>query len=677
MNTKKNKLIQVTAFGMLLLAFSFQLSAQNPAGRFEIDAKRKGVQPTDKDALPRGREFIRLDSTYYVGWLYTGMFKNDRAADYAGYRQSVPDMLKAFNLLEKDYSGVLVNLFSNPQFYIQNNQKFSDYMILASKLRDTYESLDVPDSCMWVLNRVAKKRFRRDFLGIPQMKAWTIHRNRFFTHNQYAWLGNSVEENEKMALQYCYQSIDHINQNKAANDLWYGPTHDLQDKQFVYHYLALLECYDKNYDSCQYYYDKLKAGGGIQWTNYGEYLGEVGEFRQSVENITKDKYRGGDQHFLREPFYYLPLLSIYSGNTKEAMATAQEAITASNSTPGFGWYNLALARGYLYDGQLDSADVTITKAQEFKELHIGTTLTQTQYDFTVGSLRLAWYNMKIAQVKFLDKGWWYTPKSIYQLAYLTVNKYMHEYLMATKLATNPERERLIYELFCSEGTTTWDESWFLLKDFSKGFFIQKMEDYTKTDTRKKIIPYFQLFHAMLKYNGGSQKEALGEYEEILSQTILDTTHEKLFLARMYEGLANGYNYTNDHTKCDFYTNLLYEHFPQLVPYSGLPVKVKLTTTGDEDDVTKKVIKELKGCNINFVDAADENTITAIVSFKKKGIKYMVTVSALSGTNLRKVDNNIFYITKPELAGQEIAKRMFGSSGAQELEVPVVYNNAKE
>lgn len=656
----------------LILSFLLPIAvlSQDPAARFEIDAKRKGVQPTDKDALPRGREFIRLDSTYYVGWMYTGMYKNERAADYAGYRQSVPDLLKAFKLLEKDYSGILVNVFTSPQLYMQNNSRFSDYLTLASKLRDTYEAIDVPDSVMWVLNRVGRKNFRRDFLGVPQMKAWTIHRNRFFTSKEHAWLGNSVEENEKLALQYCYQSIDHINRNKAANDVWFGPQHDEQDKQFVYHYLALLQCYDKNYDSSEYYYDKLKQGGRISWTNYGEMQGEIGEFKQSMENITKDKNKYDDLKFLREPYYYLPILNIYGADVKQAMATAQEAITESNSSPGFGWYNLALARGYLYDGQLDSADVTITKAKEFQELHIGTTLTQTQYDFTVGTLRLAWYNMKISQIKFLNKGWWYSPTDMYQLAYLTLQKYMHEYQMAIKLANNPERERLIYELFCSEGTTTWDESWFLLKDFSKGFFIKKMEDYTQTDTRKNIIRYFKLFHAMLEYNDGNQKKALGEYENIMNTTMLDTTNEKLFLSRMYEGLANGYNYTGDKNKRDFYTNVLYEHFPQLLEYSGLPVKVKLTTTGDEDDFTKKVIKELKGCNINFVDEADDNTITAIVSFKKKGIKYMVTVSALSGNNLRKVDNNIFYITRPEFAGKEIAKRIFGSSGAQELEVPI-------
>jgi len=60
---------------------------------------------------------------------------------------------------------------------------------------------------------------------------------------------------------------------------------------------------------------------------------------------------------------------------------AQQIITESGSTPGFGWYNIALARGYLYDGQLDSCEAALDKAANFKELHIGTTLTQTQYDF--------------------------------------------------------------------------------------------------------------------------------------------------------------------------------------------------------------------------------------------------------------------------------------------------------
>jgi hypothetical protein len=59
------------------------MSTKNKAqARYEIDSKRAGVDPSSKDALPRSREFIRLDSTYYVGWLYEGMYKFDRSADY-------------------------------------------------------------------------------------------------------------------------------------------------------------------------------------------------------------------------------------------------------------------------------------------------------------------------------------------------------------------------------------------------------------------------------------------------------------------------------------------------------------------------------------------------------------------------------------------------------------------
>jgi len=653
------------------LCFANVTQAQSPAARYEIDAKRNGVSPTDKDALPRGVEFIRLDSTYYVGWMYTGMYKYDRAADYAGYRNCVPDLLKAFVLLEKDFKGILVNLYSSPVFYIQNNAKYNDYMVLARTLRDTYENIDMPDSSMWVLDQLAKKNFRRDFFGVYQYKAWTVHRNRFFTSKEHKWLKNTVEENEKLALDYCYMGLANIRRNKAANDPWFGPTHDQMDNQFVYHYLALLQCYVKNYDSSEYYYNKLKVGGFISWNNYGGMKSEIGEFKESEENFSKDKYKYGDQKFLREPFYYIPTLRIYAGDPKEAMKLASEAITESNSTPGFGWYNLALARGYLYDGQLDSADLTIEKAKEFKEIHIGTTLTQSQYDFTVGLLRLTWYNMKISQLKFLNKDWWYSPSLLYQLAVLTVNKYTHQYIMATKLAANPERDRIVYELFCAEGTTTFDEAWFLLKDFSTGFFIKKMQNYIETDKRKNIIRYFQLFKSELEWKDGDEKKATADYENLLNTTILDTSHEKLFLARMYEGLAKGYDYANDNKKRDFYTNLMYEHFPQLVPYSGLSVKVKLTVTGDDDEDTKKAIKELKKCNIEFVDQADDNTLSAVISIQKKGIKHQVTVTSSSANNKKTFqgDRNIFFFVKPEGAGQEMARRIFGSSGALEIEPP--------
>ena len=58
-------------FAFFILIFVGKTSlCQNSAARYEIDAKRIGVNFFDKDALPRSREFIRLDSTYYVGYYY-------------------------------------------------------------------------------------------------------------------------------------------------------------------------------------------------------------------------------------------------------------------------------------------------------------------------------------------------------------------------------------------------------------------------------------------------------------------------------------------------------------------------------------------------------------------------------------------------------------------------------
>src|SRR5678810_669387 len=93
-----------------------------------------------------------------------------------------------------------------------------------------------------------------------------------------------------------------------------------------------------------------------------------------------------------------------------------DIIAANGSTPGFGWYNIALARGYLYDAQLDSAEAALNKAANFKELHIGTTLTQSQYDLSINLLRIQLYDKKIDQEKFLNKGWWYTFSSLANIA---------------------------------------------------------------------------------------------------------------------------------------------------------------------------------------------------------------------------------------------------------------------
>ena len=139
----------------------------------------------------------------------------------------------------------------------------------------------------------------------------------------------------------------------------------------------MLHSYTKNYDSSEYYYQRLASSGNVSWNNYGSLKHELGDFAVAKQYYDRDKFKYIEKT-LREPYYFIPILDVYAGRTKEAMNLCKEAISAAGSTPGFGWYNIALTRSYMYDGQLDSAEYTIQKAADFKEIHSGTSVTQNQ-----------------------------------------------------------------------------------------------------------------------------------------------------------------------------------------------------------------------------------------------------------------------------------------------------------
>lgn len=651
---------------VLLLSPAISFCQGNVTARYEIDAKRIGVNPLDKDALPRSREFIRLDSTYYVGYMFEGSYKADRSSDYLGYRNAIAPLRKAFVLLQKDYGKNLKVMYSTPQNYMQYMNKYIDFLQVANTLRECYDNLEMADSVMWVLNRVSSYHFAKDLIGANSAKAWTYHRNRFFTAEKFPFLKNSVEENEKTAFSYCYYALAQIQKNRPHNDLWFGPGQSEPDRMNVYHYLALLHCYNKNYDSSEYYYQRLAESGNVSWNNYGNMKHEIGEFATAYQYFDRDKYRY-NQKVLKEPFYYIPMLDVYAGRTKEAMSLCKEAIVNSGSTPGFGWYNIALCRSYLYDGQLDSAEYAVQKAADFKEIHIGTTLTQSQYDFTINLLKLQIAERKIALVKFENKGWWYSPGSLYNIAGLKVQKMLLQYVLINQMAANPERDRTIYDLFCGESTTTFDEAYYLIKDFSPAYFIKKYENYQKTDNRKNLQRYFKLFTYQMEGVDGDENKAMDGYRQMVKEVLLDTSAEKLFLGRLYEGLAKGNDEEGNDGDYNFYANSLYEEYPQLLPFSGITMKMKLNTSGTDDDATKKVTKELKDCNINWVNEADGNTAIAYLNFAKRGDKYETTINVKSGTNKQEVTNEKMVFKDTGGAGKELALRLFAKSGAMVYE----------
>jgi hypothetical protein len=598
--------------------------------------------------------------------MFEGLYKTDKSGDYLGFKNSIPPLKKAFLLLQKDYGRNLKNLFSSPQAYMESMSKYVDFLQVSNTLKECYDNIEMPDSVMWVLDVVAAYNFPKDHLAINTTRAWTYHRNRFFTSEKFRFLKNSVEENEKQAFNYCYVALDKIDRNRPQNDIWFGPGQAEMDKMNVYHYLALLHCYVKNYDSSEYYYQRLASSGAVSWNNYGSMKHELGDFAVAQQYYNRDKFKYTEKT-LREPYYFLPILDVYAGRTKEAMDLCKEAIASAGSTPGFGWYNIALSRSYMYDGQLDSAEYTIQKAADFKEIHIGTTLTQNQYEFTVNLLKLQLAERKIALVKFQNKGWWYSPSLLYKIASLKIQKVFMQYVLVNQMSVNPERDRTVYDLFCGESTTTFDEAFYLIKDFSPSYFIKKYEEYQKKDNRKNLQRYFELFTYQMQWQAGDEDDAFHGYQQMVKQVSLDTTTEKLFLGRLYEGLAKGNDVDGYERDYNFYTNALYEEYPQLLPFSGLKIKMKLNTTGINDDQTQKVVREIKKCKIDWVDDAESNTPVAYVDFTKKGERYEATINVKSGSNIPAVMNQKMVFKDTEGAGKELALRLFAKSGAMVFE----------
>jgi hypothetical protein len=646
-------------------------SAQgNASARYEIDAKRIGVAPADKDALPRSREFIRLDSTYYVGWMYEGIYKYERSADYLGYRFAAVPLRKAFDLLEKDYGSRLKNMYSSFMYYEANRSRMSDLFEIVYALQNCYNSIEMPDSTMAMLDRIEQFHFQKDYFGVYNERAWTYHRNRFFTSEKFSFLKNSVEENEEMAFRCCYHQLDLIQQNKSVNDYWYGPQQSEDDILSVEHNLALLHCYNKNYDSAEYHYQRLIAGNRIVWGNYANMQHEIGNIDSAITYYSMPQ--DAREHALSEPDYYLPEIFIYGARTKDAISMVRDKIESSGSTPGFGWYNIALARSYLYDGQLDSAGFFLDKAQNFKELHLHTTLTQSQYEFTINLLRVQLLDKKMDEVKFLNKGWWYSPGSLYDLVSLKVQKLMMEYVVVNELANNPERQRIVYDLFCGESTVSYDEIMYLLKDFNSPYFRKRCNYSKENDKRIRIRKYFKLFSSKLKQQDGDDGDANLEADSLLQEVFaqqgnqLDTVNEKLFLARTYEILAGTTGEDDKAAEHDRYLGNFLDEFPQLVPYSNLPVKMKLTVAGNDDAVTKQVMEDLKDCNIDWVESGS-NIAVANVSFARKGKNYQVLFNVTSGSGKAIVSGGEMIFRDAKQVGKELALRLFAKGGGLEFE----------
>lgn len=628
---------------------------RNQQKRYEIDAKRIGTDFNSNDALPRSREFIRIDSTYYVGWMYEGMYKVNHAADYLGYKNAVIPLKKALYQLERDYARMLRTRSADLMTYYPAYRFHVDYSIIAYNLMDCYNNIEQPQDAYNVIRKALKWNFQNEgYMQSYNYLAWTVHRNRFYTSSKYPFLKNSIKENEKLANAYLDSAFRKIRIDKALNEAFF-PGYENAARQSVYHYKAILYSYALNIDSATRYYNLMKETPGFSHNNYATFLSICGSFRQAENEYDMASLQDVGDKRLQEWAYYSSMIDIYKANPKRGIQNMKDMIKAVGSTPGFGWYNIALARSCAYNGDVKESERYIKKAEAFKEVHIGTTLGQSHYDFSINLVKLMNNIERIQQVKFENSGWWYTPSALTKVAQESSAKYLLQYLIVNQFAMNPERDLVIYRLFSTESTVSWDEIWYLMRDFSTNFFTEKFQAELKDDQRKLVKKYFKLYIARLQMKKGNYTEAQKILYDILNNERTDIEYEKLFVARTYEALATCAKEKKNTNEYNESLYSFYVNFPQLLPYSDLKPNLRLNIIGTPD---QKVVDRLKDCNINWIKDGSTPAAEATIKFSTSGKKKIVSYYVMDKGGREIVKRENYTYTKPEDAGVILAYRLF-------------------
>jgi hypothetical protein len=630
---------------------------------FDIDAKRaSGIQPEDK--LPRSREFKRLDSTYYVGWMIEGEYKMDHAADFLGYKNAAIPLERAMDLIEHDYAKALATRTSDIRVLYPIRFIMPDYTRIAYYLMTCYSNTEQVEKVYTLLRRTLKWKFQFHYsMDAYNYLAWTVHRNRFYTSAKYSFLKNSIDENERLANRYldtCMMRIEHdISLNAPIAQ--YLPGYLENEKISVYHYKNILYSYALNIDSANYYFELMRKGGRLPHNNYANFKGICGDFRTAEEEYKLASMQDAGDKRLQEWAYFTSILDIYKSKTKEGISLSKNMITAAGSTPGYGWYNIALARCMLYDGQIAEAQKYVDRAAEFKEVHIGTTLGQSHYDFSIQLIKLINKEQAWQMDKFENSNWWYNPKVLLSMAGKLGEKYLQQFLIINQFAQNPERDRVIYKLFSTESTVSWDEVWYLIHDFSTNYFIKRFEKEAETDKRAYIRKYFELMVARLKMQDGKYKEMKPVLDKLLKDANTDVDYEKLFIARVFQAEAECAQELKKESEKAEWLYKLYSLYPQLVPYTGLQMSMNLHVSGDVD---KDVEKRLRACNIKWTSGG-ANIPEAYVIFTRNGTKKDITYYVLDRSGNYIVPKQSFAWQKAEETGTMLAYRLFNIGGKGE------------
>jgi tetratricopeptide (TPR) repeat protein len=612
------------------------------------------------EVMLRAREFIRKDPTYYVGYMFEGFYRYDRSGDIAGYAQASKPLKHALELLEKDYAVALRDIYSSKESYEEYKDRAYDYIYITEKLMDCYSNIERPDSVIWLLNRYKSWGFQHDELGADNYIAWTYHRNRFYTSEKFDFLYNSVKENEMAALYFLQQNLKNIAKNAAKNETVVNYWRVISAKLSVYHYLSIIYSYLHKPDSAQLYYNYMKPYSSIfPYNNYAIFCFTTGFFEESYSYFKYASFRSTlDRYHLKESIYYMSILDVMKAEPQKSVDDLSLYIKQSGVRPGWGWYNMGLARALMYNGQLDSSMICINKAGKFNDVHIGTTWGQNHYAFSHSILKFVNLQRKEAAIRFEDKYYWLSPSKLKKIAEIKLEQYITQMLIFNQLSSNPERNEVYYRLFASEATISFDEIFYMIKDYGRSYFIKEFGKQIESDERDIIRKYFRLFQGKLYLEKGDTRKALKILEEIYSQdSVENNEYEKLYLARLYEALAMANDASGTNNDFGKFRNQFYQTYPQLVPYSSLKMKFKIETKNDEVESSDQIISDLYAFNMDFVTSG-ENLPILKLHFGKKDDKNIVEYSVESSRGTKIVEPSSIVYTDTKDVAKKLAYSIF-------------------
>lgn len=569
---------------LLLLSCSYEAIAYDKDERASIDIDRRSIAFNSQVALEKSREYIRRDSTYYIGWMYWGAYLFNRANDERGFTQAIEKLQKAFDLIERDYDDNLRTRTNDLVEFLAVNTVQNDYSYIANWLQGSYQNVERAQDAYVVLTHV-KERDLQFEAAVESWNtlAWLYHRNRMYTSSRFPFLKNSVRENDSMAYVCLDSAIIKINSDNEINQGLFDPTFMGARYYYTYHYKAILFTYDFELDSADLYYNILLGSGYYSSNNYANYMYMKGEFGIAEEfyKEAEDRDNTTEKH-TREYFYMRGLLEVYRGSPGRADSLLSRVIEEDGFTPGYGWHSIALSRALMYEGLTTVAQRKLNNAARFQELHIGTTWGQEQYNLSVAVLNYMNALRFEKEYYFENNQWyfWFNPWNWGKSIEYKIKVHHFRLVMVSLVAANPERADVIYPLFTSENLLGWDETWQMLDGFSNKYFIKLYEKMLEDDPRPGVRNYIKFVLARLYISEGDDDDA----KELLNEILIDSglqqmEFDNLLYARTCEALA----LITDGDESQGWLQDCYSRYPQLVPFSEGKLDFHVTVDGEDYD----------------------------------------------------------------------------------------------